>query len=520
MDRRLRDHTFQNPIIPGFHPDPSICRVGSDFYLVTSSFEYFPGIPVFHSRDLVSWRQLGHVLTRKSQLKLDRTRSSGGIYAPTLRHFGGRYYVIATHVGGKGHFYVTAQDPRGPWSEPVWIDAGGIDPSLFFDDGAVYFTRNGKGPDADHPLIYQAKLDLEKGKLAGRPRAIWAGTGGIWPEGPHLYKIGTTYYLMIAEGGTGYGHSETIARSSSPFGALDVYPNNPILSHRHRAGHPIQAVGHADLVELADGNFWAVFLGIRPKNGRHHHLGRETFLAPVTWTRDGWPIVGQGGHVELEMAAPRLPPAPVPPAPERDDFDQPELAPVWNFLRNPNPRDWSLTERVGHLRLRGSPVTLDDVDSPALVVRRQQHFRVRCRAAIEFRPGHAREEAGLTIRGNERFHYDLAVRGGAAVREVVLRRRVRGESRVVSRRPLDGGTIVLEVSATESEYVFRAGAKGRMQTLGALPTKTLSAEVIGASGQNYFTGAFFGLYATGNGAPSTAPADFDWFEYRASSDGA
>jgi xylan 1,4-beta-xylosidase len=515
--KRTGQRTFKNPVIPGFHPDPSICRVGNDFYLVTSSFEYFPGVPIFHSRDLVSWRQLGHVLTRPSQLNLHRMRSSGGIYAPTLRHADGRFYLVTTNVGGGGHFYVTAERASGPWSDPVWVDPQGIDPSLLFADGAVYFTRNGKGPDADHPLIYQAKLDIDKGKLAGKPRAIWGGTGGIWPEAPHLYKIGNTYYLMIAEGGTGYGHSEIIARSSSPFGPLEVCPNNPILSHRNRPEHPIQAVGHADLVDLVDGGFWAVFLGIRPKNGRHHHLGRETFLAPVTWTRDGWPVVGDGGHVELEMTAPPLVAAPAPVARERDDFDDSALAPAWTFLRNPHARDWSLTERAGHLRLHGSSVTLDDVDSPALVVRRQQHFEVRCRAALEFDPRHAHEEAGLTIRGNENFHYDLAVRLGASGREVLLRRRVDGESRVVSQRLLDDGLIELEVSATEDAYSFRAGARGRTQAVGSLPTRALSAEVIGASGQNYFTGAVLGPYATGNGRPSTVPADFDWFEYRSSS---
>jgi xylan 1,4-beta-xylosidase len=514
-DRRVRTRrrTFQNPVIPGFHPDPSICRVGDDFYLVTSSFEYFPGVPIFHSRDLVHWRQLGHVLTRASQLDLRGMRSSGGIYAPTLRHGRGRYHVITTNVGGGGNFYVTAKRPEGPWSEPIWLDDESIDPSLLFEGETVYYTRDGKGPDFDHPLIYQAEIDVESGTVAAKPRPIWAGTGGIWPEGAHLYKIGTTYYLMTAEGGTGYDHSEVIARSSTPFGPFDAYPGNPILSHRRRPRHPIQATGHADLVELADGTWWAVLLGIRPKNGRHHHLGRETFLAPVTWTRDGWPVIGDGGRVDLEMAAPRLPPTPPASLPARDDFDQRELSFVWNFLRNPYRRDWSLTERPGHLRLRGSNVTLDDVDSPALVVRSQQHFVVRCRAALEFFPQRANEEAGLTVRANENFHYDLAVRLGERGREAVLRQRVRGKSRVVHRCSIGEGPLRLEVRANQDEYSFFAGVEKRLQPLGQLPTKALSAESVGASGQSYFTGTRLGLYATGNGSRCTVPADFDWFEY-------
>jgi xylan 1,4-beta-xylosidase len=505
--------TFSNPVIAGFHPDPSVCRVGPDFYLVTSSFEYFPGVPIFHSRDLVHWRPIGHVLTRKSQLDLHRIRASGGIYAPTIRHARGRFYVITTHVGGGGNFFVTAKRPEGPWSEPVWLDADGIDPSLSFVDDKVYYTRNGKGADFDHPVIVQTTLDVKTGKLLGRPRPIWAGTGGIWPEAPHLYKIGTTYYLMIAEGGTGYGHTEIIARSSAPFGPFDACPSNPIVTHRDRPRHPIQALGHADLVELSDGTWWAVLLGIRPRNGRHHHLGRETFLSGVTWTRDGWPVIGDRGRIELEMPGPGLDAAPVP-LPERDDFDDPKLDPVWSFLRNPYPRDGSLRARPGFLRLIGSRVTLDDVDSPALLVRRQQHFDLCCRTSLDFSPSRSHEEAGLTVRANESFHYDLAVRLEESGREAVLRSRVRGVSRILARHPLGAGPIEIELSATAERYTFRAGATDALATLGSLPTRNLCTERIEACGQNHFTGTCIGLYATGNGRPSASPADFDWFDYR------
>lgn len=531
--------TYRNPIIPGFHPDPSVCRVGGDFYLVTSSFEYFPGIPIFRSTNLVDWRPLGHVLTRPAQLRLHRERSSGGIYAPTLRFFRGRYYVVATHVGGGGNFYVTARRPEGPWSDPVWLDRDGIDPSFSFDGDVTYYTRNGKGSDHDHPIICQTRIDLKTGKLLGKMRTIWSGTGGVWPEAPHLYKVGSTYYLFTAEGGTRYGHSEIVARSTNPFGPFEGYPGNPILSHRHARRHPIQATGHADLVELADGTWWAVLLGVRPKNGRHHHLGRETFLAPVTWTRDGWPIIGHDGRIELEMPGPRLD-APSragdptargdahgceAPGSERDDFDARRLDPVWSFLRNPSPRDWSLSARPGSLRLRGSSVTLDDVDSPALVVRRQQHFAVRCRAALDFHPRFPHEEAGVTVRVDESFHYDVAVRLSQAVdpvpregqvREAILRRRIGGESRLVGRSPLGPGPVLLEVEANEKTYTFRAGMAGAghaPRPLGSLSTKALSAETIDAAGTMCFTGVCIGPYATGNGRRSSAPADFDWFEY-------
>lgn len=529
------DRTYRNPVIAGFHPDPSICRVGDDFYLVTSSFEYFPGIPIFHSKNLVDWRRLGHVLTRPSQLRLDRVQSSRGIYAPTLRHGRGRYYVVATHMGGGGNFYVSARRPQGPWSDPVWLDRDGIDPSFSFDGDTVYYTRTGKGADFEHPVIVQARIDLRNGKILGKMHRIWSGTGGIWPEAPHLYRVEDTYYLVTAEGGTRYGHSEIVARSSNPFGPFEGYPKNPILSHRGLRRHPIQATGHADLVELADGTWWAVLLGVRPKNGRRHHLGRETFLAPVGWTRDGWPIIGHAGRIELEMPAPAPGAAPsvshrriaagaegAVSGIEHDDFDAPTPGPVWSFVRNPSPRDWSLSARRGWLRLHGSSVTLDDVGSPALLVRRQQHFAVRCRAAVDFHPRRTREEAGLTVRVDENFHYDLAVRlaesagpldHGGLAREAILRRRVRGESRVVGRCGLGPGPLVLQIDATEKTYAFSAGVGDRLAPLGSLPTKALSAESVDASGSMCFTGVCIGPYAAGGGGRSSVPADFDWFEY-------
>ena len=225
--------TFANPILSGMYPDPSICRVGADFYLVTSSFEYFPGVPIFHSRDLVNWTQIGHVLTRESQLNLTGVYSSGGIYAPTLRHHAGRFYMITTLVGSPkpgGNFYVTADDPRGPWSDPIWIDKDGFDPSLLFADGEVYYLRDGKGPTNDHPRVYQARLEPGMGTLRDPMQVIWEGTGGIWPEGAHLYKMKGRYYLFAAEGGTEYGHAEVVGRSDSPFGPFEPSPRNPILS--------------------------------------------------------------------------------------------------------------------------------------------------------------------------------------------------------------------------------------------------------------------------------------------------
>jgi alpha-N-arabinofuranosidase len=504
---------FRNPILRGFNPDPSICRVGNVFYLVTSSFEYFPGVPLYESRDLVHWRLLAYVLSRDSQLDVRTAKSSGGIYAPTLRHDGERFYMVTTIAGSGGNFYVTAERPEGPWSDPIWLDKDGIDPSFSFIDGTAYYTRNGKGSDFDHPLIYQGTLDTKGKKINVKPEPIWPGTGGIWPEAPHLYKRGDFFYLMHAEGGTQYGHSEIMVRSRTPFGPFEVCPHGPILDHSKRVGHAIQVTGHADLVDLPNGDTWAVFLGVRPKNGKFHHLGRETFLAPVAWTKDGWPTIGNQGHVELTMNAPALAPAPFPAPPARDDFDARSLALAWNFVRNPNAADWSLTAKTGHLRLMGSKVSLDDVGSPALVARRQEHFAFRARTLVDFQPAAANEEAGLAVRQNENYYAAVAIRRAASGREAQFRSRLSGETKLGATAPLDSGPTELEVSATENAYEFFVSTGGRRVSLGKLRAKDIATESIWSSKGAHFTGAMLALFASGNGNRSSAPADFDWFEY-------
>jgi alpha-N-arabinofuranosidase len=318
---------------------------------------------------------------------------------------------------------------------------------------------------------------------------------------------------MHAEGGTHYDHSEVVVRGRSPFGPFEVCPHGPILGHRARSAHAIQATGHADLVDLPNGDTWAVFLAVRPKGGRFHHLGRETFLAPVTWTKDGWPIIGHRGHVELEMAAPRLTRAPFPAPNPRDDFDAKELAPVWNFVRNPRPESWSLGARPGHLRLMGSKVSLDELGSPALVARRQQHFAFHARARVDFEPRSPNEESGLAVRANEDFYAAIALTGDASGRRASLRTRLLGHSTLGTSVSLEPGPVELEVTANASAYEFFVRVGTKRASLGRLACKELSTEKIWRPDHPYFTGAFVALYATGNGSRSNVPADFDWFEY-------
>ncbi|MEO7719927.1 MAG: glycoside hydrolase family 43 protein [Capsulimonas sp.] len=501
---------YRNPVIPGFHPDPSICRVGSDYYLVTSTFEYFPGVPIFHSTDLVHWRQIGYCLTRDSQLPLKTAGSSGGIYAPTIRWRDGTFYMVVTNVSGMGHFYVTAQRAEGPWSDPILVRANGlpaegIDPSLFFDDdGVVYFSCNAG----------MSTIDIETGSLRSDLKHVWTGSGGRYAEAPHLYKINGLYYYLLAEGGTEAGHMVTIARSVSPWGPYEACPHNPILTHRDRGEGSVQSTGHADLIEAHDGSWWAVFLATRvsAKYPNVHHLGRETFLAPVTWDSEGWPLIGNQGVVDLEMPAPSFMIASEQDqeATSCDDFDTDTLALPWNFRRNPNPGDWSLSERPGSLTLKCIPVTLNDAAPLAFVGRRQEHFRCRFSACIAFDPRTATEEAGLTVIMNEEHHYEIFVRGNdGGERTVAVRRRIGDLVAVVAEDLLGDGDVILSIDASPEEYHFGCKVRnGDQKTIASGATRYLSTEVAGG-----FTGAYIGMYATSNHHESTAFAHFDWAEY-------
>jgi alpha-N-arabinofuranosidase len=484
--------------------------VGSDFYLVTSSFEYFPGVPIFHSRDLVNWTKLGHCLDRASQLPLAGVAASGGIFAPTIRHHEGVFYMTTTNVSSGGNFIITATAPGGPWSDPVYVAQPGIDPSLFFDvDGSVLYTTSSGG-------ALQSRIDVETGKLLSEPKIVWLGSGGQHPEGPHLYLRDGWYYLLLSEGGTEYGHMITMARSESAWGPFEPCARNPLLTHRSLYS-PIQALGHADLVETEDGHWFAVSLGIRP-NGYPpcYHLGRETFLSPVTWADDGFPVIGNDGRISSEMETP-LELQPLSPEPSRDDFDSPELGLCWNFLRNPNPERYSLQERPGYLRLRGGPEGLDDLSSPTWVGRRQCHFAVRAAAAVEFEAKGEREEAGLVVQMNDRHHYEIFLTQRNGHPSVVLRRRIGSLQAEVATHALPSSATsntksswVLAIDANRDKYVFSYGrSEQELKPLGEGETRYLSTEV--ASG---FTGVYFAMYATGNEAPNEQPADFDWFEYR------
>jgi Glycosyl hydrolases family 43/Beta xylosidase C-terminal Concanavalin A-like domain len=301
----MPDEGGTTPIIPGFYPDPTICRVGNDYYLAHSSFEYFPGVPLWHSRDLLNWNQIGHVLDRRTQFVRGDGRASTGLYAGTLRHHAGRFWYVTTNVSDydAGQLIVQTDDPDGPWSDPVWVpEAIGIDPDLAWDDGQCFLTWKGMSFTEGEVGILQARLDLATGRLLDAPYPVWQGSGLGAVEGPHLYEVDGTWYLVLAEGGTERGHAVTVARGTSPAGPFEGCPRNPIFSHRSTI-HPTQNTGHADLVRAPDGGWAAVYLGARPRGSvpGFHVLGRETFLAGVDWV-DGWPVFEENRYDVLTAA--------------------------------------------------------------------------------------------------------------------------------------------------------------------------------------------------------------------------
>ncbi len=496
--------TFTNPVITGMNPDPSLCRVGDDYYLVTSTFEYFPGLPVYHSKDLVHWKMISYALTTPSSNPLQKERSSGGQYAPTIRYHNGKFYIIGTNYAADGVFYVTAENPAGPWSEPHWLGIKFVDPSLLFADGKVYYLSPNENGD-----FQLGVLNLETDTFDEPLKMIAKGQGGSSPEAPHLYKINGYYYLMSAEGGTGYEHREVIQRSKSPWGPYEPSPINPVVTHMNDPDNPFHAIGHADLVQLPDDSWWMVCLGIRPRNGRYHVLGRETFLAPVTWTQDGWPKGGTDGIVKPEYPAPNLPEHVWEKEPIRDGFDSAKLGLAWNFVRNPYDADWSLTEKPGVLRLHGSKINASEKDSPAYVCRRQTAFDFAASTKLSFTPTTPNEEAGLVIRGDDANHYDFVITQRAGKRVALLRQFLQNKEVGLNSAEIGDGDVTLRITGTDREYTFWVQEDGKTAIqVGTATTKNISTEVIMG-----FTGTFIGMYASGNGKANANPADFDWFDF-------
>lgn len=525
--------TFSNPIISGFAPDPSVVRVGEDFYLVNSTFEYFPGIPVYHSTDLVNWALIGHALHDPSQVDLATVSSSGGVHASTIRHHNGVFYVITTNVieGRSVNFIVTATDPGGPWSAPYVLEsAPGIDPSLFFDDdGRAWYVGNHIPPDPEFPgqaEIWLQELDLEAMQLKGRRHFLWRGCcGGVWAEGPHIYKKDGHYYLLISEGGTAFEHALSVAISKNITGPYANNPRNPVLSHRQLSyRHPVTGVGHADLVELQDGRWYAVALGWRLINGEHGILGRETFLLPVIWEKEPYwwkeqkftfPVFSpETGRIELQF------PLPFAEKPQRpitgflDEFDAGQLNPEWNFRRTPTHAFHSLLARPGMLRLELQPGAISEKAQYSFVGIRQKDFEFEVTTKMLFSPANTGEEAGLAVIQNDRSAIVMSVRGSGHGNMLTLYRLLHGERTNIASLRLGADSVHMKIIGNYLDYSFYVSPDGESWSAVSehVDVTSLSPAVI--RGFNY-TGIYLGLYSTSNGMQGTNYADFAHFRYQA-----
>jgi xylan 1,4-beta-xylosidase len=466
------------PVIAGLNPDPSVCRVGEDYYLATSSFEYLPGVPIFTSRDLITWTQLGNVLTRPSQVRMEGSGPSGGIYAPTLRHHDGTFFLITTNLNeGAGQVIYTAQDPAGPWGDPVRVDAArGIDPDLAWDlDGTCYLTYCGWDFARGLSGIVQLEIDPRSGETRTEPKIIWGGTGGYAPEGPHLYFIDDRWYLLIAEGGTERGHCATIARSDSPDGPFVSCPGNPILTHRS-TDNPVQNAGHADLTDTPSGEWALVHLGVRARgpSPKFHLIGRETFLAGVSWV-DGWPMVEEDRYAIAEQ-----------PEDVVEEFTSEPLDASW-VSPNRFPGDFAETVPVGGLVIRA------DVE-PRMLCRRVRHLEWSARATLD--SGDAVGRLVLQLDGNHRYCVEVSNHSVRAVARIGTIEQAFGPVEV------DGDSVTLVVSASTTLIApdvfgkppdtIRLGVQrdDSIEILAELDGRYLSTEVAGG-----FTGRMIGIEA-------------------------
>jgi len=440
--------------------------------MVCSSFHYFPGVPLFESLDLINWKQIGHCLTRKSQLPLENAYSSGGIFAPTIRHNNGRFYMTTTNVTGGGNFYVYTDDIYGEWSEPIYVEQGGIDPSLYFEDGKAYFMSNG------NDAIIQCEIDIETGKKLSEEKILWHGTGGRYLESPHLYKINGYYYLMAAEGGTEYGHMVTYARSESIWGHYEPYAKNPVLTNRNLGGYLIQGIGHADLIEDNNGNRWIFHLGFRQigKWLPFHHLGREVFLMPVDFRDDGWFTVGDSITTE-EVTTDRIPESVSQRFKNTLTFKNIEPC-EWRFLRVFEAENYIFGENS--LKIKSARDSLDDAGNPAFIGLNQKEFNTELSVNVKVLDG----EAGVTLYMDENHHYDLILSNNQ-VRLILNIGDIKHE-----KASLPVGCDVLgaplRIVADALNYEFFCDNV----SLGKAQTRYLSSEVAGG-----FTGVVIGLFS-------------------------
>jgi xylan 1,4-beta-xylosidase len=523
---------FTNPILSGFYPDPSICRAGNDYYIVNSSFAYYPGLPIFHSKDLVNWQQIGSVLNRPEQLNLDSAGISKGLFAPAITFHKGIFYVICTLVDKGGNFVVTTTDPKGPWSNPTWLpEVQGIDPSIFFDeDDKAYIVYNSSPPDnvskyTGHRTIRINSFDAKQLKVtSGNKIIINGGTDiskkPVYIEGPHFIKKDGWYYLIAAEGGTEERHSEVVFRSKTVDGDFVTYEKNPILTQRHldtARKNPVTNTGHADFVETPDGKWWAVFLGCRPYQSNFFNTGRETFLAPMEW-KDGWPIINPN-YEAVQYSYPIN--ATINPSIEKfngnyffkDDFNNAVLNNRYHFLRT--VREPWYAVKNGTLSMQLRPQTCEGLGNPSFVGFHQPHSKGYAATDMTFKPQASNEKAGLLVFQNRKHYYFFcqSIENGKPVIQLF---KGAGRKAVNDEAILIASTVIktkkelsLKIEANGNTYsFFYATQKNKWQLLkNNVDATFLSTEIAGG-----FVGCLYAMYATSNAMESSSKANYKMFE--------
>lgn len=533
----LGQDTFTNPIIKGGYPDPSICKVGDTFYLVNSSFEYFPGLPIHKSKDLINWELIGYGLHRESQasstVNLVDVQSNGGIHAPTIRYNKGVYYIISTNVyfdaekkkADMVNFIITANNPAGPWSDPIHVEgAPGIDPDLFFDDnGRVWYVGNQapENPSFDgEGEIWLQELDLNEYSLIGERHLLWRGAcGGVWAEGPHMYKKDGKYYLIIAEGGTSFNHAVMVAMSENIEGPYISNPRNPILTSRHLSyDNWVNSTGHGDIIELDDGRYYMVLLGIRNEINRGSNMGRETFIAPLSWERepfewkenkDLWPVVSPiSGKIEKVNKVIFKNSVQENSNNFRDDFNEKNLNLKWNFRRIPLEDIYSLSKRAGYLRMYCNQNIIKERSRAALMGFKQNETDFEYFINMNFNPEKDKAEAGVSIFQKDDNYINFTVFKNEE--KIFIKMYAFQNDKIISISEQEiadyKGKIKLKISSEEDEYKFFYSTRGFRYRL----FSKIKNDIVKSEG---YTGAHIGLYATSNGDKSNDYADFDYIDY-------
>ncbi len=507
--------TYKNPVQRGFFPDPSVIRVGEDYYMVNSTFQYFPAIPISHSRDMVHWHIIGHAINNTEWLDLSDIKDSHGIWAPDIEYVDGKFYIYATlrlNADGKRdnnvmrrQLVMTSDKPEGPYSKPICLEIDNIDPSLFVDDDGKRYMVIAKAAQT-------VPLSDDGLNVAGEMKTAWNGTGERCSEGPHIMKKDGYYYAIVAEGGTGYGHGINVARSTSLYGEYENSPYNPVMRQLDPDA-PIQRAGHGKLVQDQNGKWWCYYLCGRPNEGMHTTIGRETALDPVQWTDDGWFTVNEGKGPSTEQTAPDLPEC-VFERNLKDDFDAETLNLEWEFVRNPDNGSWSLTERPGFLRIWTRDGQLFERRAKNTLLRREQELSYTAQTCVEYYPDRDGEQAGLTCYYSTATYARCALcwENGRKLQLVI--NRCDGEELIAEVSDVEERPVYLKVDVNKLTRSFYYSYDGQEWSLiGTLEDCVYLCDEGVAGDPKRHTGTLVGIYANNGGCGARKPADFDFFYY-------